>query len=497
MTLMILALFSCQKAEEHGHAHNEDGGHDLENGAPSVDATVWTDKIELFVEFPALVVGNTSRFAAHFTILNGHQPVKEGAVTVSLIKGGKGIRQTAEKPSSPGLFTPSLQPKEAGIYQLVFDLKTPVLTDRIVMNDVRVFASAEEARSIHASDNENGAITFLKDQAWSMDFQTAPAVEKEIYEVIPTSGIWKVAPSDYRILVATANGTVAFKEQALIEGSKVKKGQVLMTISSDGLTSNNLSAEILKAKAGLNQAQSEYDRKKELYESEIVPKAEFEEVKQRYEVAKANYETLSSGYTASGKSIVVPFEGYVKAISIGNGDFVEQGTPLLTITSHQSSLLEILVSAAYANQLQSLHNVYYQPRPGGWSNLNETGGIIVSIGREVGPDQPMLAVFAKVNDVIEMPEGSFTEVQLAVGDPVKAVVVPATALLEDYGNYSVIVQLSGERFEKRPVVTGKSNGSEVEIKEGLKAGEVVVTKGTYQVKMTSMSGQAPGHGHAH
>ena len=44
---------------------------------------------------------------------------------------------------------------------------------------------------------------------------------------------------------------------------------------------------------------------------------------------------------------------------------------------------------------------------------------------------------------------------------------------------------------------GKQSGSEVEITKGLSLGEVVVTKGVYQVKMASMSGQAPAHGHAH
>lgn len=55
---------------------------------------------ELFVEFPVLVVGQTSRFAAHFTEMDQHQAVKEGSVTVSLIKAGKGIRHTVEAPSS-------------------------------------------------------------------------------------------------------------------------------------------------------------------------------------------------------------------------------------------------------------------------------------------------------------------------------------------------------------------------------------------------------------
>lgn len=270
-----------------------------------------------------------------------------------------------------------------------------------------------------------------------------------------------------------------------------------MTVSSQGLTSNNLSAEIQKAKADYEQSKLAYNRKKQLYESKIVPKAEFEQVEQQYKVAKTTYETLSAGYSAGGKQVVVPFDGYVKSIVVGNGDFVDEGTALVMITSHQSSLLETQVSHAYATQLQSIHDLFYQPKMGKWSSLNKTGGSILSIGKEVERDKPLLSVFTRINELVEMPEGSFTEVQLAVGEPLKTIVIPESALLEDYGNYSVIVELSGESFERRPVTIGKRNGNEVEIKTGLSVGEVVVTRGAYQVKMAAMSGAVPAHGHDH
>jgi len=496
--IILIAVFlaSCQLEEDQSHAHDAAGGHINEGiEIPTVAATIWTDKMELFVEFPALIVGNTSRFAAHFTQLEKHQPVREGTVTVSLIKGINGIRHTVEVPSSPGLFTPSLQPKAAGVYQLVFDIKTPTLTDRIVINDVRVFASIEGAKKVLGDEEDGGAIAFLKEQAWKIEFQTAPVVKGEIYNVIRTSGVWKVSQSDHKTLVATTNGTVAFKSGNLTKGSKVKKGQVLMTISSEGLTANNLSAEIRKAKADFEQARLEYERKKQLYESRIVAKAEFEQVELKYQVSKSTYETLSAGYSANGKQVVVPFDGYIKSLSIGNGAFVEQGAALLMITNHHSSLLEVQVSPSYAAQLNNIYDLWYQPKAGIWSSLNKTGGIILSIGKEVKSDKPLLPVFAEVNDLVEMPEGSFTEVQVAFGNPVKVLTIPESALLEDYGNYSVIVQLSGENFERRPIVIGKRNGSAVEIIDGLKVGEVVVTKGAYQVKMASMSGQVPAHAH--
>ena len=499
IVLLSLIVFSCQSTEDHGHSHDEEGGHPHgSDGKPSVDFTVWTDQSELFVEFPALVVGETSRFAAHFTVLNGHQPVRKGSVTVSLIKGDKGIRHSVDTPSSPGIFGPSLQPKETGIYQLVFDLKTPLYSDLIVLNDIPVFATVAEAEKALGGEEEDGnAITFLKEQAWKMEFQTAPVVKKEVYQTIPTSGVWKVAPSDYQTLVAPSNGRVIFSSGVLTEGSPVKKGQILMAVSSAGLTSNNLSAEIQKAKADFVQAKSEYNRKKELYDSKIVPKAEFEQVEQKYLVAKTNYETLSSGYSAGGKQITAPMNGFIKSIQALNGGFANQGDALVTVTSHKSSLLEVQVSPNFSAELQNIRNIWYQPKTGTWSSLNDNGGKILSVGKEVEPNQPLISVFAEVNDVVEMPEGSFTEAQLAVGTAIESLVVPVSCLMEDYGNYSVIVQLSGESFERRNVTLGKRNGSEVEIVKGLLLGEVVVTKGAYHVKMASMSGQAPAHGHAH
>jgi cobalt-zinc-cadmium efflux system membrane fusion protein len=498
LILGIIILSSCQSTEKKGHAHAPDGSHiNSEDERPKVDATLWTDKTELFVEYPALVVGKTSGFAAHFTVLDKHKPVLEGSVTVSLIKGKKGVRQKVDAPTSPGIFKPSIQPQEAGIYQLVFEINTPAYSDKIIMNNIQVFASTEEAINSLSGEKESNAITFLKEQAWKIEFQTAPVIQGEIFEMIATSGVWKVSPSDHRTLVASTSGTVTFKGENMVEGKKVNKGQVLMTVSSEGLTSNNLSADIQKANAYYTQAKSAYERKKQLFESKIVSKSEFEQVEQKYQVTKSTFETLNAGYSVGGKQVVVPFNGYIKTIAVGNGSFVQEGAAMVVITSHQSSLLEAQVSPSYASRLQSIHDVWYQPKSGTWSSLNRTGGAILSVGKEVERDKPLLSVFAKINDVVEMPEGSFTEVHLAFGQPMKTTIVSESALLEAYGKYSVIVELSGESYERRPVTIGRRNGNEVEIKTGLSVGEMVVTKGAYQVKMASMSGAVPAHGHDH
>tara|TARA_R110002051_G_scaffold182103_2_gene251597 strand:- start:3167 stop:4672 length:1506 start_codon:yes stop_codon:yes gene_type:complete len=497
--LIVLAFLaiSCNEKAEEAHAHNEDGSHVGEE-IPRTNYTLWTDKTELFVEFPALIVGNPSRFAAHFTVLEEHQPVREGSVTVSLIKDGKGIRNTADAPSSPGIFSPSIQPKEAGKYQLVFDITTPSLKDRIVIEDVTVFADIETAKDVLGAEaGDNGSISFLKEQAWKIDFQTAPVVSDTIYDVFNTSGVWMPSPGSTKSLVANADGLVDFTIENLTEGTPVKKGQLLMTLSSRGLAANNLGSEIASAKAKFQQAKSEYDRKKELYESKIVPKSEFEKVESDFLVAQSNYETLSAGVSGSGKQVRAPFNGFIKSINVSNGEYAAQGKPLVSVGTHESKMLKTQVSPSSGLTMENVQGIWFRDGESQWRNITDAGGSILSIGKDVERNNPLVSIYAQVNEEVDMPEGSLTEVQIAMGGAKQSTAIPVNALLEDYGSYSVIVQLSGESFERRPVKIGKRNGQIVEILEGLEAGEMVVTQGAYQVKMASMSGSTPAHGHEH
>ena len=75
--------------------------------------------------------------------------------------------------------------------------------------------------------------------------------------------------------------------------------------------------------------------------------------------------------------------------------------------------------------------------------------------------------------------------------------VPASAVVDDGGRPIVFVQREGETFERRPVTLGARAGDVVQVVEGVKAGERVVTRGAYLVRLASLSTQVPAHGHVH
>jgi RND family efflux transporter MFP subunit len=496
--VLVIVLFSmgCTNSHNSKHEHDEHGNHVTDDDRTTQSITQYSDSVELFVEFPQLAENKVSDFTCHFTYVEKHKPVQSGELTVSLIQGKKGIRNSA-KFLRTGIFGTALKPTSSGWHKLQFDLKTASKSTSFVIDSVWV-GSKDELQSNSAQKEKSGnEITFLKEQAWKIDFQTAQTQEKAVYQTIPTSGIWRVAPSDHLTLVAPINGRVNFELGSIMVGSRVKKGDVLITLQSDGLTGDNHEAEVQKAKAILEQAEANFARKKKLYTSKVVSEADFMKAEQDYEIAKTNHDNLTLNYSLKGKHVTIPFDGYIKEVSAENGSFVTQGRSLFTIAHHTSSLLEVQISPAYTTALAQIHDVWYQPKLVKWSSLNATSGKIVSITDEVDPEHPLLSVFAEIYDDVHFPEGSFTEVQISYGSGHKAIVIPESALLENYGQYHVIVQLDGENYERRPVSIGNRNGNDVEITEGLALNEWVVCTGAYQVKMAAMSGDAPSHGHSH
>src|SRR5215204_7206551 len=138
--LFLAGVYSCNHNKADEHAHNADGSHPAEEALQALSYTLYTDKSELFVEFKPLVVGQTSKFAAHLTKLGENfLPYTEGFVTVSLIQTEKSLKDTANSPSSPGIFRLSLQPEKAGLGKVQFDIQTKDFTDQFIIDSVQVY----------------------------------------------------------------------------------------------------------------------------------------------------------------------------------------------------------------------------------------------------------------------------------------------------------------------------------------------------------------------
>lgn len=489
LALLVLSLVSCSKKEDTKE------GSSLEPLA----YTLYTNNSELFVEFKPLVVGQTSKFAAHFTVLGENfKALTEANVTVSLVVGNEGIRNSADKPSSPGIFRLALMPKMAGKGTLIFDIKTKDFTDKIIIKDVTVYPNEKTALEQQPEHSYGGDISYLKEQAWKIDFANKAITKQEFHDVIKTSGQILAAPGDEMIVTAKASGVVLFSGKNTFVGTAVNNGNTLFTIAGGDITESNIDATVKEAKANYMKAKADYERSKLLVADKIVSEKEHQQVKLQFENAQTAYNTVAKNYTSKGQNVLSPMSGYVKNVLVTEGQFVQSGTPLATISKNRKLIVQANVSQNYFNRLASITSANFKtPQSDIVYNTKNLNGRIISYGKSASANAPFIPVTFEIDNQGQLISGSVVEVYLKSSSIPDALVVPVSALIEEQGTFYVYVQTEGESFQKREVKLGASDGQEVQVLSGIQENERVVTKGAYQIKLATASGTMPAHGHEH
>ncbi len=505
LAALLCILFGCTHSHdaESGHAHHADGNH-ITPAEPTLEAlayTLYTDKTELFVEFKPLVVGQESRFAAHFTALGDlFKAIGEGKITLSLVGAGGSQTIVSDKPEVPGIFRLRITPEKAGIYNLVFDIKTPTYTDKIIIENVEVFPDEKSAIQKQPAEEGGGSdITYLKEQAWKVEFANAPARVQPFSEVVKTSGQILTAPGDEAVLIAQISGIVSFAGKNMVAGTAIGAGTTLFTVKSNEVVQSNLGAAVTQAENDLANAKKNFDRAAELVKDKIISEKDFLEAKRRVENAQTELANLSvsRNFNQKRQSVSAPIAVFLKNVLVENGAFVQAGQPLATISKNKGLLLRADVSQKYFPKLASFTAANFKTADGGQvfstRNLN---GRVVSTGKSAVEGSPFLPIHFEIDNVGNFVPGSVVEVFLQSGSK-PALVVPISSLLEEQGIFYAYVQTEGESFQKRELKIGASDGLNVQVLSGIAEGERVVTKGAYQIKLSTASGTMPAHGHEH
>lgn len=461
--------------------------------------TLYTEKSEIFVEFKPLVVNQQSKFAAHFTILGENfLPLEKAKVTVSLIIGDKGIRNTATEPSVPGIFRLALSPTIAGTGKLVFDIVTPDYTDQVVIENVKVYPDEKTALADQPEEaGGGGEITYLKEQAWKIAFAHVPVKKQTFYEVIKTSGQIMPAPGDEVVITAKSSGIVFFSGNSSIVGSPLNKGESIFIISGEGLTEDNIDAKFVEAKSNYEKAKAEYERAGELIKDQIISQKEYLERQNQFETAQSIFSSLSQNYTSKGTRITAPISGFLKNVYVTDGQFVQIGDPIASVSQNRKINLKAEVSQKYFPQLPNIHSANFTTPDGKTYNTRELNGKMVAYGKSISEHNAFIPITFEIDNMGEILPGSYVDVYLKSNPIPAALVIPLSALVEEQGLYFVYVQLEGESFTKREVKLGGNDGKNVQVFSGLNDGERVVTKGAYNIKLSVASGTLPAHGHEH
>ena len=343
----------------------------------------------------------------------------------------------------------------------------------------------------HGSSNE---IVLTPDKAKAAGVEVGEAQKAVFHQVIKTSGQVLAAQGDERVAVAPVAGVVSFSHK-VTEGMAVGQGTPLLVLSSGHLAEGD---PVQKARVAYEVAQREYERMEALVADKIVSEKDFAQARQAYENARISYEAVAKNHTPAGQTVVAPAAGYVKSLLVKEGDYVSVGQPLVSITQNRRLFLRADVSEKYYKELAHITSAHFQtPYDDTTYDLQELNGRLLSYGKASGDGSYYIPVTFEFDNKGGVVPGSFVEIYLLTRPVEGVITLPVSALTEEQGSFFVYKQLDEECYEKQLVSLGANDGERVAILEGVQAGDRIVTRGAYQVKLASASNAIPAHTHEH
>ena len=543
---LLTILAGCgSKTAETPHANK---GEAAEEEPKTAQITVWGKRFELFIEHRYIVAGSPTRFITHVTDMKTLEPRREGMLTF-LMQFSSGDTQEfpCQKPDRTGIYVPSITFPKAGEWKVA--LRIPVAEGGEVVEEIgklAVYATQADADKAPEQEAPEG-ISFLKEQQWKILAGTGAAAKKRMVERIRLAGFVALKPGTKGVVTPPFAGRLEapLGKKLPTLGERVEAGQVMAVVhppvaGSDLLTFHGNQVQIkaletefavkgaeiesnaIRERVTFEQAQTTLARVRRLYEEHAKSKRELEEaefavrsaqasmdaaaaMKKAYEDAKVRMSALPEtfdprkGYPPV--ELKAPISGVVTDIQAVLGENVSAERTLFAIMDTSSVLIEARISESDLHRAAAGLGAYFEP-PGKKGEIvpltGDGAGRLLMTGQEIDPaTRTARLVYEAQNKDGMLKIGLSVSVFLETTRSEEALAIPGSAIVDEDGRPVAYVMLAGEAFEKRDLTLGIRDGGFVQVLSGLEAGERVVTKGAYAVRLASVSTVIPAHGHAH
>jgi membrane fusion protein, multidrug efflux system len=266
-------------------------------------------------------------------------------------------------------------------------------------------------------------------------------------------------------------------------GQDVKEGELLIKLND---ASDVAQLNSLKAMADLAVVINERDRQQLAIQA--ISKNVFDTSAADAKSKKAQVESQIA--LVAKKNLKAPFSGRIGIVSINPGQFVNPGDKLLTIQTLDPIFVDFNLPQSNAEQIQVGQEVVVTTDA--FKDASFVGKI-TAISPKVDTNTRNIQVEAQLaNPDKKILPGMFANVNIKVGDQVKLLTLPQTAVTYNpYGSTVFIAKQTGKKDKQGNlsleaqqvfVTTGATRGDQVSILKGIEEGATVVTSGQLKLK---------------
>ena len=484
---------------------------------PTLDVTRWTDKTELFMEYPPLVAGETALYAVHLTRLSDFSAMTAGRPRLEFTpeSGGAPVVLQGNEPSRPGVFRVQAASPPAGRYRWALLVDAPGLTDRHDLGAVTVFG--DQAAAVADAEKNAGedptAITYLKEPQWTNGFGTVQAEEADLRRAIRVPAVIEPLTGGEAVVAAPADGRFVSTTLPGV-GTRVTAGQDLGRLQpragGEGTDRSTLAAAVAEAQVAVEAARADLARAERLLAERAVPGRRVEDAQRAAQVADARLTAAQArlaqrdealrtgGGAASGNSFVLraPITGVVAEVFAALGAAYDEGAPLFRVVRTDRVELQAHIPASDGPLGAAVREIAIEI-PGRPDPIVVDADHMHYAGILDPKTRALPVQFHVDNRAGHLLIGQTLTAILYTGRRERMLTVPKDAVLMEAGRPYVFVQTGGERFSRRSIEMATRDGDLIGVRAGVKPGERVVTRGAYDVQLASAASGLPAEGHVH
>ena len=356
-------------------------------------------------------------------------------------------------------------------------------------------AEAEQKGSGHKhgeGEESEGLVKLTAEQTKLVELKTATVKSAPISVDLIINAEVTANQDKIGQVLAKTSGAISSVQKHL--GDRVKAGETLVVIASRELA--EAEATYTKAKAKADFAKAQLAREETLRKQKVTSEQDYQSAREsgnesnaELAAAEQKLKLLESNHTntpehknqqSAGVPVTAPFDGTIIEKKVALGDQV----------TDQSALFKI----ADLDTVWVIANVFEK-------DLEHVAvGQAASVSVRAHPDKvfegPVTWVAAVLDEKTRtmqarieienkdghLKPGSFATVTLKVVTKADGLSVPPSAIQRQKSDSIVFVQTADGVYKRREVKIGDTSHDAVEVLEGLKAGEIVVTNGSFILK---------------
>jgi membrane fusion protein, multidrug efflux system len=268
------------------------------------------------------------------------------------------------------------------------------------------------------------------------------------------------------------------------EGERVAAGAILVEIEPQRyrLAVESARASLEKSRAAEADARAGLERREQAVAATpgLIPTEEIASWRTRLLTAQADVAEKKAALSQAELNlreayVRAPVAGVIETRRVQTGQYAQPGTILATLVRREPLLLRFNVPAAEAAELRPRQVCRFRLR----DDRQTHEARITHVGHAADPASRMVIVTAEVTgaDRAGLRPGAFAEVVVPIGGARAAPVLPQTAVRPTERGFVAFVVEGNEARERVLTLGMRTADGAVEVKSGIKVGELVVVRG--------------------